>query len=306
MDENHVDVVGIGAVSWDRFLVVPWHPEPNEKVRAIQAEESAGGMTATALVALRRWGMACRFVGILGYDEYSDLIVEDLSSEQIDIRYLIRQPNADGRRSTVLVDNRNGNRSIISGPHRVPPITPDLITPEIFQGARVLHIDSTVDECCLEAVAAAREAGLFVTVDIERMCKRTLHLMRNADVVIVPIAFAAECTGQTNAGRAAYALHLQTGTAVVVTDGSNGCEYVDKDQAFRQEAFQVPVVDSTGAGDVFHAGYIYGLLAAWEPRRIVRFASWVAAATCKELGGRKGIPSYDAVHHFLHSDIDID
>lgn len=306
MDENDVDVVGIGAVTWDRFLVVPWHPEPNEKVRAIQTEESAGGMTATALVALRRWGMACRFVGVVGYDEYSDLIVDDLSKERIDIRYLVRDPDADGRRTTVLVDNRNGNRCIISGPHRVPPLTPDQIKPEIFEGARVLHLDSTVDECCLEAAAAAREAGLFVTLDIERLCKRTMHLMRAADIVIVPLHLASECTGQTNAGRAAYALHLQTERAVVVTDGRNGCEYVDKDMAFQQPAFDVPVVDSTGAGDVFHAGYIYGLLAAWEPKRIVRFASWVAACTCKELGSRKGIPPYEAVHRFLHSDIDID
>lgn len=306
MGENGIDVVGIGAVSWDRFLVVPRHPEPNEKIRAIHSEESAGGMTATALVALSRWGLSCRFVGMIGYDEYSDLIVDDLSAEKIDIQYLIREPNADGRRSTVLVDNRNGNRSIISGPHRVPPILPESIHPEIFTGARVLHLDSTVDECCLEVVAAAREAGLFVTLDIECLGKRTMHLMRSADVIIVPMHLAAECTGQTVASRAAYALHLQTERAVVVTDGSNGCEYVDKDLAFQQPAFKVPVVDSTGAGDVFHAGYIYGLLAAWDPRRIVRFATWAAACTCKELGGRKGIPSYAAVHEFLHSENDID
>lgn len=304
MTGNTIDVVGIGAVTWDRFLVVPRYPHPDDKIRAIQTEECAGGMTATALVALSRWGLACRFVGLIGYDEYSDLIVEDLTREKIDISRIVRRPDADGRRTTILVDNRNGDRSIISGPHRTPPILPDTITPDLFTGARVLHVDSSVDECCLEAVDAAKQAGLTVTLDIERIEKRTLQLMREADYVLTPLQVARECTGQESAGRAAYALHLQTRKPIVVTNGVRGCEYVDESLTYHQPAFDVPVVDGTGAGDVFHAGFIYGLLAAWPIEKTVRFASWAASCTCRELGGRKGIPSHETVHEYLHDDID--
>jgi sugar/nucleoside kinase (ribokinase family) len=64
----------------------------------------------------------------------------------------------------------------------------------------------------------------------------------------------------------------------------------------------VPAVDVTGAGDVFNAAFIYGLLSAWDVRKIVRFAAWAGAAVCRELGGRKGIPTSEAVREFVHND----
>lgn len=302
MSIQPVDIVGVGAVTWDRFLVVPRYPGPDEKIRAIRAEESAGGNVATALVALRRWGLKGRLVASVGFDEYSFRIIEDLLAERIEINSLIRREDADGRRTTILVDNRNGQRCIISGPHRVPPITPDQIDPQWFQQARVLHLDTSVDECGVEIAKLAKEAGMWVILDAETLGPRTPELMRWCDYIIAPIAFAQQCTGQEKSSRAAYALHLQTGKAVLLTDGSRGCEFVQGENTFHQPAYPVPVVDSTGAGDVFHAAFIYGLLAAYDIRKTVRLAAWAAAEACKELGGRKGIPSLEAIHEFCHKD----
>lgn len=302
MTRQPSDVLGIGAVTWDRFLVVPRYPHPDDKVRAIRLEECAGGTTATALVALRRWGLRCRFVGVLGFDDYSERIVADLHSENIETDALIRRDEAEGRCTTVLVDNRTGQRSIISSPNRLPPITADLLFPDLFAGARVLHLDTSVEDCAVEAAERAKAAGLWVTLDAERPCRRTQELMRLCDYVIAPLSFARDCTGEDKTSLAAYALYLQTGKPVVVTDGERGCDYASKELSFHQPAFEVPVVDSTGAGDVFHAAFIYGLLSAWEPRKIVRFAAWAGAAACRELGARAGIPTQHAVHDYLRTD----
>jgi len=292
------DVVGIGAVAWDRFLVVPRFPRPDEKIRAIQCEECAGGTVATALVALQRWGLGSRLVSVIGYDQESDRILEVLHEESVDASFLIRRRDAEARRSVILVDNRNGHRCVVSGPHKVPPIEPGDLKAEWFEGARVLHLDTTVDECALEAARMARSLGLTVTLDAERMTPRIAELLPQCDTVIASYDFAVEATGQEKLSLAAYGLYLKSGRPTVVTHGGEGCEYVSADQQFFQPAFKAPVVDGTGAGDVFHAAYIFGLLAAWDVKDVVRFAAWAASQACRELSGRKGIPSAEAVKEF--------
>lgn len=304
MAKKGVDVLGIGAVSWDRFLVVPWHPGPNEKLRAIRCEESAGGMVATALVALRRWGLQCGYIGTLGFDECAQHIIEDLNRESIQLDYLVRREDVDSRATVVLVDNRTGTRTIISMPQRNAESGKLSLSPALFQGVRVLHLDTSVDESAVHAAKMARAEGLFVTLDAENIGPHTAELLRNVDYVIAPRSFAEEITEQENPSRAAYALQLMSGQTVVVTDGSAGCYFHSEDEAFHQPAYGVPVVDSTGAGDVFHAGFIYGLLAAWDMRKTLRFAAWAGAAACREIGGRKGIPSYESVQQFIRHDRD--
>lgn len=205
MSTQQLDVVGIGASAWNRFLVVPRYPEPDESVRAIHAEECAGGSVATALVALRRWGLGCRYVGMLGRDEFSDRILDDFKREDVDTSYVVRQDDADGRRNTVIVDNRTGKRSVIGGPHRVPALPVEIITAEMFDGARILHLDTSVDDCAVEAAIKAKEAGLKVTLHAERPRKRTPELMRKCDYVIATHEFAEQCTGQSQPDRSAYA-----------------------------------------------------------------------------------------------------
>jgi sulfofructose kinase len=292
------DVVGMGAVAWDRFLVVPRFPKPDEKIRAIQCEECAGGTVATALVALQRWGLGTRLISTIGFDQESDRILEILHEEGIDSSHLVRRRDAEARKSVILVDNRNGDRCVVSGPHKVPPIEPGELKPEWFEGARVLHLDTTVDECGVEAARMARSLGMTVTLDAERMTPRIGDLLPQCDMVIASYDFAYEVTGQEKLSLAAYGLYLKSGRPTVVTRGREGCEYVSSELQFFQPAFKAPVVDGTGAGDVFHAAYIFGLLAAWDVREIVRFAAWAASQACRELSGRKGIPSADAVKEF--------
>lgn len=297
-----VDVIGMGAVTWDRFLVVPRYPGPEEKVRAIRAEECAGGVVATALMALQRWGLTCRLATTLGFDPDSRRILERLEREGIILDAVQRREDVECRSATILVDNRNGHRTMISGPEAFPSILSRPFPENLFEGARVLHLDTNVDEGCVELARKAKAAGLFVTLDAERPANSSLDLMRLCDYTIATIDFAQQVTGEEKGNRAAYALSLQAKTPVVVTDGPRGCYYASEQISVHQPAYEVPVVDSTGAGDVFHAAFIYGLLAAWDIRKVLRFAAWAGAYACRELGGQKGVPSLDAVHDFIRQD----
>ncbi|MFO0946779.1 MAG: carbohydrate kinase family protein [Planctomycetota bacterium] len=222
MSNKRTDVVGIGAVSWDRFLVVPWFPIPRDKIRAIRTEESAGGAVSTALVALRRWGLNCRYIGVLGYDEGSDRIVEDLVREEIVLDGLVRRSDAEAKCNTIIVDNRTGGRCVIQSPHRVSPLDTREIRPELFAGARVLHLDTSEEECALDVAKMAKSAGLTVTLEANSVTPKVRDLLRAADYVIAPRSFAEEFTHQDNPSRAAYALHLLAEKPVVITDGANG------------------------------------------------------------------------------------
>ena len=230
-----VDVVGIGALAWDRFLVLPRFPRADEKIRAIHCEECAGGTMATALVALRRWGLGVRIVGVVGADDYSERILADLHAEQVDTERVVRSTEAEGRRSTILVDHRHGTRCVIGGPHRIPPIPADCIEPSVFAGARVLHLDTTCDECGVEAAELARSLGLKVTLDAERVTPRIDSLLPLCDVVIASYDFAREITGQEKLDRAAYGLFLRSERPTIVTAGADGCAYVA--QAAKRSVF---------------------------------------------------------------------
>jgi ribokinase len=297
-----VSVVGVGAAAWDRFLIVPRTPRPDDKLRVLNVEECAGGTVATALVALARWGVGCRILATLGDDPTSGRLAADLATEGVDATFVVRAVGASCRRSTILVDERDGRRSVLSEPHRLPPLSPERLTHDLFDGARVLHLDTTVDECAVEAAMLAASLGLKVTLDAERVTPRIRELLPLCDFVIASRPFAEELTGQSKLSRLAYALHLQSGRPTVVTSGPEGCEYASADEQFAQPAFETVAVDTTAAGDVFHAGFIFGALAGWDMRTTVRFAAWAGAAACREVGGRKGVPTLAAVKKFLHED----
>lgn len=300
-DPSAVDVVGIGPVNWDRFLVLPRFPSANEHIRAIRTEESAGSMVATALVALHRWHLRCRLVGMIGYDQNSARILEDLSHEGLDVDGLIRREDAEGRARTVLVDHRNGSRCILYWPHTPPPIEPSMLRERWFDGARLLVLDTTMHECALEALRMARERSMRVVVNLgEGTDRHMVDALKQADVVIADHSSATEFTQQSDASQAAYVLHLRTNVPTVVTCGVHGAYYVQGRETIHQAAFEVPVVDQTGAGAVFQAAFLYGMLAALETHRSLKLAAWAAAMTCREVGCRKGMPTDLQVKQFVH------
>jgi ribokinase len=135
-----------------------------------------------------------------------------------------------------------------------------------------------------------REAGGLVMLDAERVKDGTLDLLPLCDVQIVSEQFGRQATGEDDPAQAARALHARYGNLAVVTAGERGSWCVGWGEAFHTPAFRVNVVDTTGAGDVFHGGFLYGLLKDWPLRHVARFASAMAALKCRSAGGRAGIP----------------
>lgn len=298
---GQTDIVGVGSVSWDRFVIVPRFPTGSERLRAIRTEESAGGIVPNALVALRRWRLRCRLVSLLGFDEHSGRILEDLGHEGIETDSIVRREDSDGRVRTVLVDHRNGHRCLIDDPQPPAHVPADRIQEAWFDGARVLLLDVSAGACAAPLIRVARSKSMRVVLNIaDGAEKHPRELWGLADVVVADSGAACELTGQIDPSQAAYAIHLAAEAPAIVTCGENGSYFVQGRVTIHQPAVDVPVVDQTGAGSVFQAGYIYGMLAAIDVHRALKAAAWAAAMACREVGCRKGIPTDLQMKQFLH------
>ena len=131
--------------------------------------------------------------------------------------------------------------------------------------------------------------------------KELLPLIKLIDFLVVPEEFALGFSGATNVERASEFFLKRGPGVVVVTQGKRGSLIRTEEKSFFQPAFNVAVVDTTGCGDVFHGGFIYGLLKDWPIEVTAEFASAVAAIKCERLGGRTGCPSFERVKDFLLS-----
>ena len=130
----------------------------------------------------------------------------------------------------------------------------------------------------------------MTVLDIDTSSTGTEELLRHTDVLIVGAEFPARLTGIEELRASVRAIAKYGPWFVGVTLGPGGALAQIHGESYYVPSFRVPVVDSTGAGDIFHAGSIYGLLHGWTATETLRFAAAAAALKCEKLGGRPGIP----------------
>ncbi|MEE9555183.1 MAG: PfkB family carbohydrate kinase, partial [candidate division Zixibacteria bacterium] len=127
-------------------------------------------------------------------------------------------------------------------------------------------------------------------------------LLAHVDHLVASNRFSLDFTQEVDPGKAALKLAHMGFKSVVITSGSKGCIGATPDgYLYQQDAFKVNAVDTTGAGDVFHGGYIFGLTQGWELPRILEFASAAAALKCTRIGGRHGIPEIEEINRLIET-----
>jgi sugar/nucleoside kinase (ribokinase family) len=149
-------------------------------------------------------------------------------------------------------------------------------------------------------IELARQAGLKIVASLHHAVDhRQRELLRGVDWILADSWTASELTKETDASQAAYSLHLQMESPVVVYSQEEGAYFVQGRETLHQPGTNGPIVDRSGSGAVFQAGFMYGLLSAWDTARSLRVASWAAGMACREIGGRKGIPTEAQIKQFL-------
>nr|MBP7323236.1 sugar kinase [Deltaproteobacteria bacterium] len=285
-----IDVFGLGKCSLDYLGTVDSYPSPDTKCQFSGMVIQGGGPVATALTALSRWGSSCAFAGIIGDDQFGTATRESLDCEGIDTSGLVVRNNSSSQFAFIVVEAGSGRRTIFWQ----PPTGASLNTGEIDRGklksAHVFHTDGYFVEAGLEACCMAKNAGIPVVVDAGTLREGMLDFARLSTCFIASEGFAAALTGGDNPVEACHLLADLGPKVTAVTLGSRGSVALVEGEVIRQRPYPVDTVDTTGCGDVFHAGFIYGLLHAWPIRQSLDFASWAAGQVSRTVGGRTGIP----------------
>ncbi len=302
-DRLPFDVVGFGLNSVDLLALVDAHPARNTKQQVQRFAREPGGQAATAMVACARLGWRAGYIGRFGDDENGVFGLESLLNARVDVSACVTVPGVATQFAVIVVDGETGDRTVMwdreAGLHWDPTAVP----PGVCSG-RVLLVDCHETAASTHAARRARAEGHPVVIDVEKVRPGIDALLREIDVVIAAEEFPSRLTGIGETGRALSMMARDLRAPVLcVTLGREGSLALVQGHEIRTPGFDVPVVDTTGAGDVFRGGFIAGWLAQGADARledVMTYANAVAALSCRALGARAGIPTADEVELLAH------
>ncbi len=292
-------VAGLGQCSLDILGQVGCYPELDQKAELNSLLVQGGGPVATALVTLARLGVSVRMIGAVGDDDFGLKIRQGLLTEKVDCTHLVQVPGASSQVAFIAVD-ADGHRNIFWHRGTAQLAVPKTFQAENFESVRILHLDGLHLESAIAAARLAQEQKVITVLDAGTFRSGMEALLPLIDHLVVSEKFACQFIKRDDPEAALKCLSVYGARAVTVTLGTAGSVSLSADGfVFRQTAFRVKVVDTTGCGDVFHGGYIYGLLQNWPLPKTVRFATACAAFKTRALGGRTAIPTLTEVEGFL-------
>lgn len=285
------DVVGLGLNATDVAIEVPHYPAFNSKVEFSAARWQAGGQVATALVVCQRLGLRTKYIGRVGSDAFGEFQLASLRPEGIDLEDVRVVPDCPNQAAYIVIDQATGERTILW--RRDPRLTirPEELRREMLAEARLLHVDGHDTAAAAQAARWAREAGLPVTADVDNLYPGLEALLGATDFLITSANFPGVYTSEADLFRALEHLrrrHPQL-KLVAATMGRDGVLALEADRFLYLPAYEVPCRDTTGAGDVFHGAFIYGLLQGWPTARVLDFSNALAGLNCQAVGARGGI-----------------
>jgi sulfofructose kinase len=300
-------VVGVGLACLDVLIRLREMPSWEHGGRISAFSFDGGGPVGTALVAVQKLGVSAGYIGTVGTDRVARLKLGFLTEHGVDVSRVIVREGPETQVVIVYVDEDTGERTFAGvrgdGAFR-RPLLPEELDKDYVLSAEYLHLDGMNYEAGMQAARWMNAAGKTVVYDghktagdsVPNEVRAAIELV---DVLISGEGFARALTGRDDRYEAAEAV-LDMGPRIVVqTEGANGSYTVTRDERFHVPAFTVPVIDTTGAGDVFHGAYIVGMTHGWDLHRVAQFATAVSAVKCTGLGGRAPIPNYDQVLAFL-------
>lgn len=297
-----IDVAGVGINATDTVIDLPCFPEFNSKLELTSAAIFPGGQVATALIACRRWGLSARYVGSVGDDAAAELQSRELRLHKVE-RHLIRVPHCSSQLSYILVDSRSGERTILW--KRDPRLTlrPRHLRREWVTRSKILLVDGHDTAAAAHAAHWARSDGIPVVADVDNIYPGVKALLEKTDYLFATVAFVTRFLGMKSISRESLPrLARRFGCRVVgVTLGRLGALAWDGERLHYSRGYHVNAVDTTGAGDIFHAGIVYGVLEGWPIHRTLEFSCAAAALNCTARGARGGIKALPEIQNFMRT-----
>ena len=293
-----VDVVGVGLNATDTLILLPHHPALGSKVEFHSADILPGGQVATAIAACQQWGSRTRYVGKVGDDIAA--AIHRTEFERLGVEaHLMTATGCTSQQAVILVDDA-GERTVLWKRDNRLTLQPEELQREWITNARALHVDGHDTAAAVVAAGWAREAGVPVIADLDDVYPGVEALIEKVDYLITSRDIPGRLVGESDLRRSLPAVRNRFGCRLAAaTLGQEGVLAWDGLRFHYAPAFQVKPVDTTGAGDIFHAGFIFGLLQGWMLPRQLAFACAAAALNCTALGARGGIQPVENIETLM-------
>jgi sulfofructose kinase len=297
-----VDVVGVGENSIDYVYRLPHLPRSGgaSKIEISGHLVSPGGQVTTTLSACAALGLSTSYLGAFGGDDKGAAIIGALRQRGVDLSHAPTR-RVGSRYAVILVEDGTGERVVLW--HRDPALAlrAGELPAEAIRQARLLHVDGVEEEIAIAAATIAREAGIPVTSDIDRVTDRTADLVAAVTVPIVAEGVPEALTGETDLEGALRALRRRHPGWLCVTRGARGAVLLAGNTLHTVAGHAISAVDTTGAGDVFRGAFIYALLRGDAPADVLRFANAAAAVSCTRTGAIASVPLLEEVEEMKRS-----
>lgn len=295
------DVVGIGGVTVDHLNVVDKFPEINQKTVPLYSDIQGGGQSANAIACLGRLGAKTAMIGTVGDGSIGECAKDTMIAENVDVSPIVTQKGRDPALSSIIIEKDAGTRTIIAdrGALSHIPITDKMY--EVLDQTRFVHSDAHFPEENLKLIKYAKEKGVKICLDAEPHTPNSEEFVKYADFLIVSRSFV-KAKYKDDYEKALHDFIDQGAELAVITlgkYGAIGCER-DKDIYSVNEYEVEPIEDTTGAGDVFHGAFLYGLLQDWDFKKTMNFSNVCGALKCMKIGARRGMPTLE--HAMKHLD----
>jgi sulfofructose kinase len=296
---RNVEILGFGQIVVDLRCFVPHIPGVDEVVHMKGMNRQLGGMVSIAMVAAARLGAKAALASAVGDDEEGRYCFSSLAEVGVDCASMVVLTGRRTPFTVALIDGKTGKRTLIFNRGLLNEV--DVIPVPDFGKARFLHLDGHFFPSACQTAELARRAGLKVSLDLSTNERNPDigRLLAAADYIIVPERFAARHTGASDPAEAARRLADTNSGTVIVTQGEAGSTLLENGVCTHVDAFQVQALDTTGAGDSYHGGFIFALSRGLGAEKAAVFASAVAAIKCSRTGAFSAFPDQDEVLSFL-------
>lgn len=293
-----IDIVGVGLNATDTLIPVSRYPVSGSKVEVRPPSILPGGQVASAMVACQHWGLRARYVGKLGDDAAADLHRAEFARAGVEAK-IITAHECASHQSFILVED-SGERTVLLKRDERLTLRPEELRREWITDARAIHVDGHDTAAAITAAGWAREAGIPVVADLDELYPGIDQLIEKVDYLIVSRDIPGQLTGKSDLREALCATQRRFGCLLTAaTLGRDGVLAWDGNDFCYRPAWRVEVVDTTGAGDIFHAGFIYGLLRGSTLGQTLDFACAAAALNCTATGARGGIQPVSGIESLL-------
>jgi sulfofructose kinase len=289
------DVVGVGINATDTIIRLPHFPARDSKVEIASTEIKPGGQVASAMVACRRWGLRARYVGKIGNDAAGNFQRDELAREGVEA-YWIVAPGVSSQSAYILVDERTGERTVLWRRDPKIALTPDDLRRDWTTGAKFLLVDGHDTAAATRVAQWAREENIPVVGDFDNRYDGVEVLLESTDFVIASKDFPERLTGEKDLLKSLPEIFEEFKCRLTAsTLGPEGVLAWDGQRFFLCPGFRMDAVDTTGAGDIFHGAFLYGLAQNWKVEEILEFSCAAAALNCGAIGARGGIAMLEEI-----------